>query len=118
MKKHISTFLKLLLAMFVFSAAFLFLLAFLLYKFRLSESVVAAVIVSIYVISTFLGGFLAGKIVKQKKYIWGFILGAAYYLVLFAVSAAMKQEGGVLNPESLWTAFLCMAGGMLGGMLS
>ncbi len=118
MKKYISAFLKLLLASFVFSVALLFLLAFLLFKFHLSDTVVSAAIVVIYVVSNFLAGFLAGKTMGTQKYLWGLCLGAAYFVVLLIVSFVSGQSVTEIGQSFMMTMFLCLASGMLGGMLS
>ena len=49
---------KALLASYIVTGAFLLVLALLLYKLQLSESIVNIGIIAIYVISCFLGGFL------------------------------------------------------------
>nr|MBQ8253234.1 TIGR04086 family membrane protein [Lachnospiraceae bacterium] len=118
MKKYIGTFLKLLLASFVISVALLFLLAFFLYKFRLSDDIVTAAIIIIYVISNFLAGFMAGKVAKQQKYLWGLGIGTAYFIVLCLVSFLVRQSFAGLGQDFLMTMFLCLGSGMLGGMVS
>lgn len=118
MKKYVGAFLKLLLAAFVISVLLLFLLAYLLFKFRLSDTVVSASITAIYVLSNFLAGFLAGKIMEQQKYLWGLGIGAAYFCVLFIVSLLCGQSLSDIGSGLVMTMFLCLASGMLGGMLS
>ena len=55
---------------------------------------------------------------KRKKFLWGLLLGSLYFLILFAVSAALA--GGL--PKDLvhmgTTLGICMAAGTLGGMMS
>lgn len=118
MKRYISTFLKLLLASFVFSMALLFFLAFLMFRFHLSEAVISAGVIVIYVISTFLAGFLAGKTMGQQKYLWGLGLGTAYFCVLLLVSLLSGQSPAGIGQNFIMTMFLCLASGMLGGMVS
>jgi len=118
MKKNISSFLKFLLASFVFSVALLFLLAFLLYRFHLSDSIVSAGVIVIYVVSNFLAGFLAGKTKGQQKYLWGLGIGAAYFAVLLLVSFVSGQSPSDIGQNFVMTMFLCLASGMLGGMVS
>lgn len=118
MKKHILSFLKFLLVSFLVSVVLLFLLAFLLFKFHLSDSVVSAAVVVIYVLSNFLSGFLAGKTMERQKYLWGLALGAAYFAVLWAVSAMSGQSPEEIGHGFAMTLFLCLASGMLGGMIS
>ena len=94
------------------------LLAFLLYKFRLSDTVVSAAVVAIYIISVFVAGFLAGKTMEKQKYLWGLCIGGAYFGVLLLVSLLCGQSPGNIGGDFVTTLLLCTAGGMLGGMVS
>lgn len=104
--------------MFVISGLLLVLLAFLLYRFQLSEGVVRGVIVAVYIISGFAGGFFLGKKRKTKKYLWGFIGGVCYFLILFVCSFFMKKSFDFNTVKVLSCFILCSASGMAGGMLS
>lgn len=94
------------------------LLAFLVFKFHLTESVTDLTIVGIYVVVTFLGAFVIGKKVKEQKFIWGFLLGLLYILIISVVAMALGQVFEVASTANLTTAALCIGGGLLGGMLS
>lgn len=118
MKRHILSFLKFLLAAFLLSTLLLLLLAFLLFKFHLSDTVVSAAVVVIYVVSNFLAGFLAGKTMERQKYLWGLGIGIAYFGVLLLVSAVSGQSPEEIGHGFAMTLFLCLASGMLGGMVS
>lgn len=110
--------LKTLLFSYILTGVLLALLAFLLYKMGLGEKTVAIAIIFIYVAATFFGGFVAGKKLKNRKFLWGLLMGAAYFLVLAAVSLSAGETGLQLGNSFLTTLVLCTAGGMLGGMLS
>lgn len=110
--------LKTLLFSYILTGILLALLAFLLYKVGLGEKAVTIAIIVIYVAATFFGGFMAGKKLKSRKFLWGLILGAAYFLVLSALSLSVGQEGLQMGNSFLTTLVLCAGGGMLGGMLS
>ena len=110
--------LKCLLCSYIFTAGMLLLLAFLLYKMGLSEQMVSVAIIAIYVISTFVGGFIAGKKLQSRKFVWGLMVGLAYFLVLAVVSVLINQSVSELGDSVMTTFILCGAGGMLGGMLS
>ncbi|HBA62926.1 MAG TPA: TIGR04086 family membrane protein [Lachnospiraceae bacterium] len=110
--------LKALLVAYAITAGLLLLLAVLLYKMELDEQKVTFGIISIYVISTFFGGIVIGKLVKHRRFLWGLAVGICYFLLLllisFGVYRSMEMEGmGVVT-----TFFLCGGGGMLGGMVS
>ena len=81
---------KCLLASYVLTLLLLCLLALLLYKLHLTEGMVTIAISAIYVITTFMAGFLAGKKMKTQKFLWGALLGAAYFVILAVVSVLIK----------------------------
>lgn len=100
------------------TGALLALLAFLVFKFQLGESITDIAIVAIYVLVTFVGGFITGKAVKEQKFLWGFILGFLYILIISIVAILVSQTFHVASTANLTTAALCIGGGLLGGMLS
>ena len=116
--EKIANVLKGLLISYIVTGVFIMLLAFLLYKFALPERVVGIGVIVIYIISTFLGGFLLGKNMKVKKYLWGLLIGMSYFVVLMIVS--LMVNGGFQNMAGNFflTMILCGGSGMLGGMLS
>lgn len=116
-KSLIMFLMKCLLLSYLLTAVCLLLLTFLLYKLGLSEKTVSAAIISIYVISTLSAGFVAGKKLQNKKFLWGLLLGTVYFLILVAVSMAISSSPGELGASFLTTMILCAGGGMLGGML-
>lgn len=98
------------------TAVLLLLLALLLFYFQINSKVLTIGIIITYVLSTFTAGFLAGKKAKNKKYLWGLLMGGGYYLILALVSLSLGfyQGGSALGTGLL----LCCMGGMLGGMVS
>lgn len=109
---------KSLLAAYIVTGLLLLLLALLLYKLQLSESVVNIGIVAIYVAACFLGGFLEGKMMKTRKFLWGGAFGLLYFAVLAIISLAVGQGFSGSSSHFVTTLILCMAGGTLGGMVS
>lgn len=110
--------LKTLLCSYILTGVLLAVLAFLLYKLRLGEQAVSMAIIVIYVIANFFGGFVAGKKLKNRKFLWGLLLGMAYFVVLVLVSLVIGKSGIQLGNTFITTLVLCAGGGMLGGMLS
>lgn len=96
----------------------LLLLALLLYKIPLSESAVNIGIIVIYILSTFLTAFVCGKKMQKKKFLWGFILGSAYFLVLLIISLITHQSNVILGTNVLTSFMICAGAGTLGGMLA
>ncbi len=114
----VSSVLKVLLVMYILTGIFLVILAALLYKFELSESAVNIAVIVIYVLIGFIGGFLAGKILKVRKFMWGAVTGALYFLILIGVSFAMHKGLSQDVVHFATTLVLCVASGTAGGMVS
>lgn len=109
---------KSLLCAYVVTGILLLVLTLLLYKMGLSEENVNAGIILIYVISTFAGGFVMGKLTGSRKFLWGLLAGVLYFVLLVLISLGLYHS---LQSEisSLVTTFLlCAGGGMLGGMIA
>lgn len=115
---QISKILKSLLCAFVLTGILLLVLAGLLYKLDLDEGRVTAGIIVIYVLSTFVGGFIAGKLLKERKFLWGLTVGVLYFGLLMLVSLGLYRSLQGDGANILTTFLLCAGGGMLGGMLS
>ena len=110
--------LKALLASYIVTGLLLLGLTFLVYKFELDEQLVVGGIVAIYVVSTFLGGFIIGKLTRIRKFVWGMIIGGIYFILLFLISYGVYREFNTNGLSAITTAILCIGGGTLGGMLS
>lgn len=104
--------------MYVVSGLLLLLLALLLYKLDLSEAAVRIGVIVIYLVTGMAGGIFAGKKLKEKKFLWGFMAGTLYFAILLLASVLLKQ-GMVTEPVRLATTFiLCACSSMAGGMIS
>ena len=90
-KKIVLKVLSTLLIMYILTGVALFVLAFLLYKMELTENIVTIGITVIYVVSGLLGGIIIGKRMKTRRFLWGIIMGAAYFLVLLIGSALLNR---------------------------
>lgn len=110
--------LKSLLFSYILTVLMLGVLAFLLYKLHLGEKAVSMAIIVIYVAATLFGGFLAGKRMRNRRFLWGLLLGGAYFLILAAVSLIVGKGSIQMGSSFFTTLVLCAGGGMLGGMLS
>ena len=98
---------------YLLSGVCLLLLALLVFKLDIGKGPVTVGILVIYVLSCLAGGFLAGKILRQDKYRWGFLVG-----LLAAVSFAVQRKWDMSFQHLVTTFFMCLGGGTLGGMLS
>ena len=110
--------LKALLAAYIVTGLLLLLLALLLYKAGLGEEMVNAGILLIYVISSFAGGFVMGKLTGNRKFLWGLITGTLYFVLLIVISLGLYRSVQADLMNLVTTFLLCAGGGMLGGMVS
>ena len=111
-------FLKCLLFSYVLTVGLLLLLALFLYRFQLQEKTVAIGIIVIYVVSSFFAGFLSGKRMGSRKFLWGLFAGVLYFAVLILVSLIVDHGVSGFSSNLITTFFVCAGSGMLGGMLS
>lgn len=117
-KPKIFVMLRTLLVTYILTGILLVILAFALYKFKLKESQVSIGVNVIYILTCLIGGFLAGKSIRQRRFVWGLMAGLAYFAVLFIVSlAANKGLGSDMN-QILTVLGMCAGSGTIGGMLS
>lgn len=110
--------LKVLFVSYLLTGILLALIAGILYKFQLEDGKVQIGIILMYIFSCFIGGFLAGKTMKNRKFLWGLCLGILYFAVMLLISLAVNQGLQETSSGFITTFLLCMGGGMLGGMLS
>ncbi|HJC90941.1 MAG TPA: TIGR04086 family membrane protein [Candidatus Mediterraneibacter excrementigallinarum] len=110
--------LKALLCAYIITGILLLVLALLLYKLGLSEENVNAGIILIYVISTFAGGFVMGKLSGTRRFLWGLIAGVIYFALLILISFGIYHSIQSGAGSMATTLLLCAGGGMLGGMVS
>ena len=109
---------KCMLGAYILTAGLLLLLAFILYRFGLSEKVVSVCIIAIYIVVTFLAGLLAGKREGKRKFLWGLLMGVLYFGILTAVSLVVNKGLEDVAGNMLTVFFLCAGSGMMGGMVS
>ena len=111
------TFVKSMIVAFLVTVVLLVALAFATFQFQWGESIVSLAVVVIYVAACVSAGRVAGKYAPKRKFLWGLAAGFAYFLILALVSLAVNGQGAFSSEDFLTTALICLAGGMLGGML-
>lgn len=103
---------------YLLSAVLLLALSFLFYKLKLKEAQINTAVYLIYVLVCFLGGFLAGKGIRSRRFFWGMTAGLLYFLVLYGVSWAVSRGAAPELSRSMTVLACCVCGGTVGGMLS
>lgn len=103
---------------FIITIICLLLVALLWYKADLSSNVLSSMMVAVYIIANFWGGWSIGKKVGKRKFIWGLLLGMGYFLIVLLT--AFVGNGYTLGEgkDLFLTGLLCGLSGMLGGMVS
>lgn len=106
------------LAVIFFTFAMIFLLALVIFKFHINDSVINNCIIAIYFLANFIGGIIIGKVKKEKRFLWGFATGLTYFIIL-SIASFIALQSFYSSPASALIAFIsCILGGMAGGMTS
>lgn len=110
--------LKSLIIAYIVTGLALFGLAFAMYKLGLNERTVEFAITFIYIFASAVGGLVMGKHMKQRKFLWGCLIGLCYALIIFGASVITAGNGQQIAADGMSTFLLCVGGGTLGGMIS
>lgn len=117
-KSNILLIIKLVAVSYALTAILILLFTFIVYKTLMNDDKIVVGILVIYTLSNLIAGFIAGKVKKQKKFVWGLIAGATYFIILILLSFIATREF-IGNQSMLIPALLAtVGGGMIGGMLS
>lgn len=116
--KTLSSLLRSLLCSYIVTGILLLVLSFALYKLHLASAQVSAAVNAIYALTCFVGGFLAGKSIRTRRFFWGLLVGLAYFFILFAMSALINRGLASDTGHILLVLGICAAGGTIGGMAS
>jgi len=102
----------------IITAIILFILSLLIYKANIGDNIIKIGIVVTYIVSCFVGGFLSGKGIRERKFLWGLICGGIYVAIILMISLVLggQKDGNIVN--YMTTVLLCLGSGMLGGMIS
>lgn len=109
---------KSLLVSYVLSALLLLIISFVMYKFDPPSAVISVGIVLTYIVSCFVGGFILGTAKREKRFLWGMVVGAIYFLIIFLVSIVFSKDIFGNMGSTIAVLAMCGLGGMLGGMIS
>ncbi len=93
-------------------------IALLLLFFQVSEDVVDIGIIVIYILACLCAGFIIGKRTKTKKFLWGFVSGGIYFILLLVISLIIQNPMENIGNDLLTVLWICVGSGTLGGMIS
>lgn len=117
-KKIAMSILKETLIQMLISAVLIVIAAFIVLKISPSDTVIKGIVLAIYAISAFVGGFIMGKVMDRRKFLWGLTAGAIYIAVILLTAFIVK---GVFNAGTISVMsgiITSLAAGTIGGMLS
>lgn len=117
-KNNVFRIVKTLLCTYITTLLMLLIMTLLFYKLQISNGKIMIGVYITYVLSNFIGGFIFGKIAGRKKYLFGMMVGAVYFLILLLISIIIMKEPNIFTKDSLYALLACVGGGMLGGMIS
>lgn len=109
---------KALIVSFVATGILLLILTLILYKFKISNTQIYMGVIVIYLVSNLLGGLIIGKVTKEKKFLWGLLIGICYFVVLTVVSLIATRSFYDSGVNALIALASSAVGGMIGGMIS
>ncbi len=118
MKKAVITILKETLIQMIISLILVAVAAFIILKISPSESAIKGIILVIYGISSFAGGFILGKVMDKRKFLWGTLAGAIYIGILLLISLSVNGSLGAGTIDLAVGIIVSLAAGTVGGMVS
>ncbi len=97
----------------------LLLIALLMYKAGISESVASPMVVGAYILAALIGGFYFAKHAQSRRFLWGMLFGTAFYAVYLLIAACygtlLSMGIGELASMLAFSVVAGMAGGMVSG---
>lgn len=117
MKERFMGVVKFLFIAYAVTFSILVLLAFLLFRFHVSQGFVNGGIIFSYIFSSFLAGLLFSKKVNSRKFLWGALIGVLYFAIILIISMILNRQLFLQIPNLMSVFVLCTLGGMMGGML-
>ncbi|MBR1740770.1 MAG: TIGR04086 family membrane protein, partial [Lachnospiraceae bacterium] len=104
--------------MLLLSCLLLGILSALVWKLDGNEKLVSGGIIAIYIITTFVGGFVMGNLFGKQKFFWGFLIGFLFFSVLLFAGTFLAGTELSGNGRVFPGFMICSVAGMFGGMLS
>ena len=93
-------------------------LALCLLMLSISEEMVEVGILMIYILSCFMAGMIIGRKRKNRRFLWGMLIGVVYYSVLYIATIFVVNTPDAVVSDVMTTLIICSGSATLGGMLS
>lgn len=104
------------LAAYIVTAIMLLLLSYLMYKYEISGTALNVGLVLTYIIPNFMAGLITGKMMKEKRLLWGVVSGIMYMIVYVLVNLIIGDS--VTIGKILLPLIISVTGAALGGIVS
>ncbi len=104
--------------MFILSAVLLAVMSAFIWKTEAGAGAVSGCVIAVYIISNFIGGFVAGKKAGQHKFLWGIAVSIMYFAIIVLAGIWIMGNKPGVNQEVVTGALICIVSGMFGGMLA
>lgn len=118
MKQKISGVIKSLIIGYLITFVMLLVMAFLMYRFMLNDTLVSAGIIATYAVSCFVGGFVFANALQRRRVLAGAIYAVCYMAVLALLSYVMSKGASPDGIGALKAFIICLVSGVAGGFLS
>lgn len=116
-RKMIRGMFKGLLISMVVTALLIVVMALLMYVMDIGSMGVKIGVHIIYVAAALTGGWVAGRTIGFKKFLWGLLAGFLYYLLVCIIAALSGEMAETEFAIQVVPVLFCLGSGMLGGML-
>ena len=118
LKKQVISVVKTLIFMSLATTVMILLMSLLFYKAQIGDKGIGIGVIITYFVTTFIGGFVFGKVNEKRKYLYGLLIGAVYFTILIICSMIFLEGSGIFGNRLIISLASCMIGGMAGGMIS
>ncbi|MBO5352326.1 MAG: TIGR04086 family membrane protein [Lachnospiraceae bacterium] len=118
MKQNIIYLLKGLLFSTLVMGLLVFLLAFVMLKGQIGDSVMSALLIVALCLSTFTGAWYFAKHAEARRFLWGLGFGTAFFIIYLVLTISLSPDFSVQLERSLTMLAFALLSGCVGGMLS
>ncbi len=94
------------------------LLALLMMKTGLGDSVMFPLLIACFCLASFIGGRYFAKHAPSKRFIWGILFGAAFFALYLIINYFLSGSSTLLSENAMTFLLAAVGSGCLGGMLS
>jgi putative membrane protein (TIGR04086 family) len=93
-------------------------LAFLMMKTGWGDAVMYPMLIAFFCLSAFIGGPYFAKHAQSRRFLWGTLFGAAFFVLYAIVTYFLSPEVALLSENAITYLITSLAAGCVGGMLS